>query len=192
MVGHAGGVDGVDRDLDVAAGTVLEADGSGDSGGELAVNLALGGAGTDCSPGDEIRDELRADGVEEFGAGGHTDVEDVEEEFAGDAEAFVDVEGKVHAGVVDEPFPADGRAGFFEVDAHDENEVVGVSGGGLGEQGGVFEGGGGIVDRAGADDHEEAVVVAAEDGFGGAAALSDNTGLLSGDGELAHEPRRGR
>ena len=69
-------------------------------------------------------------------------------------------------GVVDEAFPADGGAGFFEVDAHDDVEVV-LEACGFGfEEVGVFDGGGGIVDGAGADDGEEAVVIATEDGVG--------------------------
>ncbi len=43
-VGLLGGLDRVDGDLVVAAGAVLETDGHGEAAGELAVELALGGA----------------------------------------------------------------------------------------------------------------------------------------------------
>ena len=38
--------------------TVLKADGEGNTGSELTVELRLGGAGTDSTPGDEVSNEL--------------------------------------------------------------------------------------------------------------------------------------
>ena len=61
--------DGVGRDLDAAVGAVLEADRAAQARGELAVALALGGARADRAPGDQVGDELRAQQVEELGAG---------------------------------------------------------------------------------------------------------------------------
>ncbi len=66
VMGVSGGADGVDGDLEVAVGAVLEADGHGEARRELAVDLALGGAGADGTPGDEVGDELRGDRVEKF------------------------------------------------------------------------------------------------------------------------------
>src|SRR4029079_12437047 len=87
----SGREDGVDGDLDVARGSVLEADWAGDSGDELAMDLALSGAGADGSPGDEARDVLRGDHIEEFGARGDAHVGEIEEEIAREAEAVVDL-----------------------------------------------------------------------------------------------------
>ncbi len=53
VVGLAGGEDGFDGDLHVAGGAVFEADGAGEAGDKLAVDLAFGGAGADCAPADE-------------------------------------------------------------------------------------------------------------------------------------------
>src|SRR6202012_5073847 len=59
-----GGPAGVDRDLGVAVGAVLEAHRHGQAGGQLAVNLAFGGAGADGAPGHGVGDVLRGDRVE--------------------------------------------------------------------------------------------------------------------------------
>ncbi len=73
---------------------------------------------------------MRGDHVEELGAGGDAHSGEVEEEMASLAEAVVDLEGLVEVGVVDEALPAEGGAGLFEVDAHDDAEVAGVLGDG--------------------------------------------------------------
>ncbi|MFM8611045.1 MAG: 3-deoxy-7-phosphoheptulonate synthase, partial [Burkholderiaceae bacterium] len=53
------GLDGVDRDLDVAVGAVLEADRRRQARGQLAVHLAFGGARADRAPADQVADVLR-------------------------------------------------------------------------------------------------------------------------------------
>ncbi len=77
------------------------------------MQLTLRRAHTNRAPRDEVRDELRRDGIEEFAAGGNAEVGDVAEELAGEAETGVDLEGAVDVWVVDEAFPADGRTGFL-------------------------------------------------------------------------------
>lgn len=187
MVGLAGGLDGVEGDLDIPPGAVFEPDGHAEAGGELAMDLALGGAGADGSPGDEVGVVLGGDGIEELIAGRHAAGGEVEEELAGDVEAFVDVVGIVEAGVVDEAFPPDGGAGLLEIDPHDEADVVAHVLGEGAEAVGVFQCGGGIVNGAGPDDGEEAMVAAFEDGFGLAAGIADKLGGLIGDGQLVHQ-----
>ena len=63
----------VDGDADGAVGRVLEASGHGEGGGQLTVDLRLGGAGTDGTPGDEVGGVLRRDGIEELAASGEAD-----------------------------------------------------------------------------------------------------------------------
>ena len=132
------GEDGVDGDLDVAGGGVLESDGAGDAGDELAVDLALGGARADGAPTDEIRDVLRRNHVEELGAGGDAHLGEIEQQMAREAEAVVDFVGAVEMGIVDQALPADGGARLLKVDAHDDLQVGGEFGDGGFEQGGVF------------------------------------------------------
>ncbi len=162
-----GGADGVDGGDDIPADGVFEADGHGKAGGHLAVGLAFAGAGPDGGPGDEVGDVLGGDGVEEFGGGRDAEFDDLAEEAPGEVEALGDVVGAVEVGVHDEALPADGGAWFFEVNAHDEVEVVGDAVGEVAEAFGVFEAGLCVVDGAGADDDEEAGVLSGEDGADG-------------------------
>ena len=82
---------------------------------------------------------------------------EVNVELAGDAQAFVDLEGAVYVRVVDEALPADCCAGFFEVGAHYEEEVGGVFGLEGEETGGVFFCGDGVVDGTWSDYDYESV-----------------------------------
>ena len=125
--GDAAERDGVDGDLDGAAGAVLEADRHGEARCELAVDLAFRGARADRAPGDEVGDELRRDRIEEFGARGQAERQHVAEEAARDAQAAVDGEASVEVGVVDETLPADGRARLLEVRAHHDAELAAVA-----------------------------------------------------------------
>ena len=107
--------------------SVLEADRHGKSAGHLAMGLAFGRARADRGPGDQVGDVLRHDGVEEFGGRGEAEFGDFEEELAADAEAGLDVVRAVEVRIVDQAFPADGRAGLLEIDPHDDEEAVGSS-----------------------------------------------------------------
>ena len=150
---------GVDGNLNVAGGGVLESDRAGDAGDELAMHLALCGARADGSPADEAGDVLRRDHVEEFGARGHAHFCKVEQQVAREAQAVVDFVRAVEVRIVDEALPANGGARLFKVDAHDDAQVGGkLVDGGL-EQAGVFAGSFGVVNGAGAGEDEEAVVV---------------------------------
>jgi hypothetical protein len=73
------GHDGIHRHLQVAVGAVLEADRHREPGGEFAVDLALGRAGADGGPGDEVGVILAERGVEELGADGQAGDVDVEQ-----------------------------------------------------------------------------------------------------------------
>lgn len=68
-LGMPGGVDGVDGGFDGARCGVFKAEGHGEAGGELAVDLGLGGAGADAGPANEVADILGGEGVKEFGGG---------------------------------------------------------------------------------------------------------------------------
>ena len=181
--------DGINGDRQVAVGAVLEADGEGQARGELAVQLGLGGAGADGADGDEVGEELRADGVEHLGGDGHAGRRQVLEELARDAQALVDLEGLVDVRVVDEALPAHGRARLLEVGAHDDVQVGRQPLGERLEVRAVLEGRGRVVDRAGAHDDQEAVGGARDDVRGGVAAGHDGLEGLRGHGDLGGEER---
>ena len=107
-----------------AVGAVLEADRHRQARAELAVDLALGRAGADRSPGDGVGDVLRRDRVEELAADRQPEVQHLEQQLAGHAQAGVDVAGVVEVGIVDQALPAGRRPRLLEVDAHHDEQVV--------------------------------------------------------------------
>lgn len=191
MVGAGGGEDGVERELNRTSRAVLEADRHREAGCEFAVDLGFRGARADGSPGDQIRDVLRGDRIEKFRAGGDAHVGEVDEEFPCDTEALVDVEGVIELGIVDEAFPANGGSRFFEINPHDDAEILFKAVGFGFQQLGVFKSGGGIVDRARADYGEQAVIGAINNGIGLRTGVVDDGCDMLGDGQVIGENRRG-
>ena len=61
-------LDRIEGNLDAATGAILETDRRAEPRRQLTVNLALGRAGSNRSPGDQVGDILGADGVEKLGA----------------------------------------------------------------------------------------------------------------------------
>jgi hypothetical protein len=187
------GLDRVGRDLDVAIRPVLEADRRRQPRGELAVHLALRGARADRAPAHEVGDVLRADRVEELAGGRHAQAVDLQQQLARDAQPLVDAVALVQVGVVDQPLPAHGGAGLFEVHAHHDLERVGEPRA-LGQQAPrVLEGGCRVMDRARPDDHEHPVVLPLQDAAHGLARVAHE--LLhrrAGDREEADQVFRRR
>ena len=66
MVRPSSGLHGVDRHGRPTIGAVLEANGHRQARGHLTVGLALGGAGTNGRPADQISDVLRNDRIQQF------------------------------------------------------------------------------------------------------------------------------
>ena len=157
-VRRRGGADRVDRDLDVAVGAVLEADRHREAGAELAVDLALGRAGADRPPGDRVGDVLRRDRVEELAADRQAEVEHLQQQGAGDAQAGVDVAGAVQVGVVDQALPAGRSPRLLEVDAHRDEQVVAELPRQRGQPPAVLERRLGVVHAAWADHDQQPVV----------------------------------
>ena len=102
------------------------------------MHLALRGARADGSPADQAGDVLRRNHVEEFGSRGHAHFGQVEQQMPREAQAVVDFVGAVEMRIVDEALPADGGAGLFKVDAHDDAQVGGEFVDRAFEQPGVF------------------------------------------------------
>src|SRR5262245_31926445 len=107
--------------------------------------LALGGAGANGTPADEISVELAEGRVEKLGAGRNSKLENIGEQLPSQAQALVDVVGLVEIRVVDKPLPADYRARLFEIDAHDHKKRIRQRVGDGLELGGVFQRGPGVV-----------------------------------------------
>ena len=173
MVRPRRGLDRIGRDLEVAVGAVLEAYWRRQARRELAVHLGLGRSCADRTPADQVADVLWADHVEELAARRHTQPVDVDEQLACDAQPFVDAVAFVEVGIVDQAFPTDGGAGFFEIDPHHDLQRVRVLRSlGL-ELAGVVQCGGWVVDRARADHHQQPAVLAVEDAANAAPGVAD-------------------
>ena len=88
------------------------------------MHLTLRGPGPDGPPGDEVREELGRDRVEEFAPRGQPEVGEIREKLARDPEASVDSKAPVDVGVADQALPTDAGSRLLEVDAHHHQQVV--------------------------------------------------------------------
>ena len=163
-MGMRGGLHGVQRDLQLAAGAVLEADHRLEAAGQLAVQLGLGGPGADRHPGEQVVQVGREHRLQQLGGHRQTERGDVAHQRAGGVQAAGHVAAAVQAGVVGESLPAHGGARLLDVDPHHDQQAIGDRRGQPGQATRIVQGGLGVVDRAGADHHQQAVVVAVEDG----------------------------
>ena len=160
---ESGGIAGIRSRFNRAVRGVLETDRHGQTARQFAVHLAFRVAGADCAPTDEVAQVLRGDRVKPFGGSRQAETQHIGQDFARQPHAFADIEPAIQIGVVNQTFPADGRARLFEIYAHDDEQTVAqlaVDGGKLGR---VFVGRFGVVDRAGADKHEQTVVTTVHD-----------------------------
>ncbi len=164
-VAVAGGAHRIDGDAGVAVGAVLKADRAGEGRGHLAVYLGFCGAGTDGAPGDEVGNVLAGHHVEEFGGGGQADLVDVDQQFAGQLQPFIDVKAAVEARIVDQPLPADDGARLLEIGAHHDAQALFILLAQAVEATGILMGGGRIMDGAGADDGQQALILSGQNGF---------------------------
>ena len=156
------------------------------------MDLAFGGARADRRPRHQVGDVLRRRHVEEFGAGRQAKIVHRRQHVAGEAQAPVDVEAAIEAGIVDQSLPADGGARLLEIDAHHDLEAVGQLLAQGDEAFGVFHGGGGIVHRAGADDDQKAVIGSVQDRVDGVARRHHDSRRGQGARYLAHDLLRRR
>jgi hypothetical protein len=154
------------------------------------VELRLGRASANGTERDEVREELRGDGVQHFRGNGHALTGKVAEELAGDAQTLVDLERLINVGVVDQALPADSCARLLEVGAHDDAEVALQLVGDLDKARAVFDGGLGVVHGARADNDEEAVIALLDDFDGLFAASEDGGDGVLGGGDLGGEELR--
>lgn len=73
----------------------------------------------------------------------------------------------------DEPLPSDGRAGFFEIDPHDNFDPIRYFVCERFELFGVFESGFGIVNRARSDHSENPPIISEDNLFNGVSGVRD-------------------
>ena len=152
--------DRFDSDLDVARGSILEANRAGDAGDELAMHLALGGPAP-MAP-QLTSDEMYCGEIISRNSvpAGTPMLPRSRSRCRALRKTVIDLKRLVKVGIVDQALPAESRARFLEVDAHHEAELVRVLGNSGFEQLGILARGLGVVDGAGADDDQQALVFA--------------------------------
>lgn len=146
------------------------------------MGLGFCGTGAYGRPGEELRQVLRADGVERLGRERQFQLRQPAEQLAGAVQPQLNVEGAIQIGVVDKALPADSGAWLLKVDPHDNVERVLVGIMQRFESGCVLFGGVHVVDGAGSTDHQQAVIPTVDDvGYGIAGPLHECQRLV-GDG----------
>ena len=138
------------------------------------MDLALGGAGADRAPADQVRVELSERGVEELGTGRQSDRRDVGEQLPRETQPLVDVKRRVEVRIVDETLPPDRCARLLEVHAHDQQQSIGNRVRQWPEPLRVLDRSNRIVDRTRANDYGEARIVAIEDRFERSTSVRDH------------------
>src|SRR3954451_9291589 len=101
---------GVDCDLDITGRAVLKANRHRETGCEVAMDLALGRARPNCTPGDQIGDELRCNRIKELNPCRQTHADDVNQQAAGDGQALINREAAIQVWIVDQSLPTNGRS----------------------------------------------------------------------------------
>ena len=97
----------------------LKPTGRRQSARHFAVRLRFGGARADRGPGDELGEVLRHDRIERLGARRQPELGDVQQQFARQQNALLDVKRVVQVRIVDQSLPAHRGARLLEIHAHD-------------------------------------------------------------------------
>lgn len=163
VVAGTHGLERVDGRTDRSIGGVLESHREGQTRSQLTVQLGLSGTSANSANTDQISSILRGDGVQHLASNRDTQVSDVAQQLAGNADTLVDVVRVIDVGVVDQSLPANSGTGLLEVSPHHNAELIAQLSGQITQECGVFDGGFGVMDTARADDNEHPVRFAAND-----------------------------
>src|SRR4029079_18046710 len=183
-------LDRIDGDLDIAVGAVLDSHRHRQTRGQFPMHLALRCAGADGTPADEVCIELAESGIEKLGPGADAEFDNIGKQLPSEAQSFIDSIRLIYIGLVDQYFPADDSARFFEVYAHDNQKRARKRIDNRLELGRVFEGSLGVVYRARADHDEKPAILAVEDRLDGTARSVNVFRRRFGERNLLSENRR--
>jgi hypothetical protein len=93
--------------------TVLETDREGDTRSKFTMKLRLRCTSSNGTPGHEVCQVLRGNGIQKLRSDGNTQVSQVAEKLPCHTETLIDFEGTINVRVVDETFPSHSRAWFL-------------------------------------------------------------------------------
>ena len=153
----------IDRDGGTAIRAVLVTDRHRQTRCHLPVGLALGGAGTDGRPADQISDVLRHDRVEQFSGCRHALPSQIQQQAPRPTQPGVDVVGAIEMGIIDQSLPTNRGAGFLEIHPHHNLQLT-LEPLPHGRQAfGVLPRSANIVDRARSHHHQQPLVFPPQD-----------------------------
>lgn len=92
---------GVNCNSNASVRRVFEPCRHGQGGCQFTMHLRLGRSRSDRAPGDQVCRVLRANGIKELTARRQSQLGDIQEQRARNAQAFVDLEGPIEVGIVD-------------------------------------------------------------------------------------------
>ena len=114
------------------------------------------------APANEVGNELRHNCVKELTACRQPHVGNIQQKCARNMQALVNAEATINERVIDKAFPADVGAGFLEIDAHDDQKLIGEAVClGL-EPGGVIPGRISVMNGAGTCHNDQAITFSAQ------------------------------
>ena len=127
------------------------------------MNLRFSSAGTNCPPAHQVCQILGRNHIQELTGRRQPAVVNLQQQLARNAQTVVNLEAVIHVRIVNQPFPANGGARFFKIDAHHDFQLI-LQLFTQGEQTGcVFFRGSRIVDRAWANHHQKTIVITFQD-----------------------------
>ena len=148
------------------------------------MGLRFGGARANRRPAEEIAKVLRTIWIERFGGERQPHLNQVHQQLARDMQTGFHIKGVVHVGIVDQPFPADGGAGFFEIDAHNDIELILQLVREIFQATSVIQSGFSVMDRTGTANHQQTRIAAGDDVGNGLPRSGDLRFLLGSQRKL--------
>ena len=106
-MGTGNGLHRIDRHHKTTVCAILETHRGRQAGGHLPMSLGFSGARANRRPGNQILQILRGNWIERLGRGGQTQVCNIQQQLATDAQPLFDLKRVIKVRVVDQPFPSD-------------------------------------------------------------------------------------
>ena len=106
-MGTGNGLHRIDRHHKTTVCAILETHRGRQAGGHLPMSLGFSGARANRRPGNQILQILRGNWIERFGRGRQTQVCNIQQQLATDAQPLFDLKRVIKVRVVDQPFPSD-------------------------------------------------------------------------------------
>ena len=183
-------LDRVQRNAHVAVRPVLEAHRARQPRSQLAVHLRLRRARPDGAPGNQVRDVLRRDHVQELGACRHAHRIDVQQQPPCQPQPLVDVEAAIQPRIIDQSLPAHRRARLLEIHPHHDLQPVTEALALLHQPRCIVTRSSRIVDRTGPDHHQQPIIHAVQDAMDRLARLRHRAGHRRTHRKLLDQMRR--